>query len=229
MQIIKKFIPISKSKRPGRPLNLKKITIHSTGNSKSTARNERGWLSNPSNTRSASWHYVVDENTVIQAIPNNEVAYHSGTSAGNNTSIGIEMCETGNRDKVIQNTIELVVHLIRSNNLTEKDVVRHFDWSGKNCPRTLNYNNWQGWTEFKTLLALEMKGGKKDMTKNEVKNIVKEVLEEQANQKQQSWSNEAIAYVKKNNIMQGYKDGSFKPNKPVTRAELAQVIYNMKK
>ena len=47
--------------RPGTKLIATSITIHSTGNPSSTAKNERGWLTNPSNDRIASWHICVDE------------------------------------------------------------------------------------------------------------------------------------------------------------------------
>jgi len=42
------------------------ITIHSTGNPTSTARNERAWLTNPNNNVTASWHIVVDEKEAIE-------------------------------------------------------------------------------------------------------------------------------------------------------------------
>lgn len=43
------------------------------------------------------------------------------------------------------------------------------------------------------------------------------------------WAVDAIKYVKDNGLMSGHTDGTFKPNEPVTRAQLAQVIYNMRK
>ena len=48
-------IPINAKKRPGKKLNYIWITVHNTGNPSSSAKNERGWLTNPENTRSASW------------------------------------------------------------------------------------------------------------------------------------------------------------------------------
>lgn len=41
------------------------------------------------------------------------------------------------------------------------------------------------------------------------------------------WAENAIKYVVSKGYMQGYTDGSFKPDNPITRAEIAQVIYNM--
>ncbi|WP_315974005.1 hypothetical protein [Paenibacillus melissococcoides] len=50
-------------------MNATTITIHNTGNSGSSAKNERGWLTNPDNDRTASYHIVVDEHEAIECIP----------------------------------------------------------------------------------------------------------------------------------------------------------------
>lgn len=113
------------------------VTIHSTGNPKSTAENERKWLDNPSNNRDASWHYVVGENVVIQAIPDNEEAWHSGNRNGNKYSIGIEIIESGDRKKVLDNAARFVALKLKEYGLSLDVVKRHYDWSGKLCPRIL--------------------------------------------------------------------------------------------
>ena len=87
------------------------ITIHSTGNANSTAQGERNWLTNPSNNRIASWHIAVDEKEAVIAIPLDEVAWHAGS--GNNSSISIEICESGNRAKTLENAIALTAHYLR--------------------------------------------------------------------------------------------------------------------
>lgn len=145
-------------KRPGTELMPKSITIHSTGNPRSTPQNERDWLMNPNNKRWASWHVCVGDSYAIEAIPINERALHAGHAKGNTESIGIEMVETGDRQKVISNTVKLTAELLRKCNLTTDDVVRHYDWSKKNCPRILNYEGWKGWIKFKVLLKAEMEG-----------------------------------------------------------------------
>ena len=46
-----------------------------------------------------------------------------------------------------------------------------------------------------------------------------------------NWAEEAIDYLNKKNILNGYDDGSFKPNGNVTRAELAKILvcaYDLK-
>lgn len=163
-------------KRPGTHLVPKSITIHSTDNPRSTPQNERDWLMNPSNKRWASWHICVGDSYAIEAIPLNERALHAGHSRGNTESIGIEMVETGNRQKVICNTVKLTAKLLKQFNLTTNDVVRHYDWSKKNCPSILNYSGWKGWVEFKTLLRLEIEGDK-NMSEEKIRKIVGEEIQ----------------------------------------------------
>lgn len=149
-------IPRSAHKRPGTKMTATSVTIHSTANPKSTALNERNWLVNPSNDRTASWHIVVDDKEAIEAIPLNEIAYHAGNREGNNTSIGIEICESGDRAKTIQNTIELVAKLLHERKWGIDKLKRHFDWSGKICPGILSKNNWEGWVAFKIQVQREL-------------------------------------------------------------------------
>lgn len=198
--------------RPGIKLNPQYITIHSTGNPTSTAMNERNWLVNPSNTRVASWHIAVDEKLAVEAIPLDEVAYHAGTSAGNNTSIGIEICESGNREKTLDNAVKLVAKMLHERNWGVDKLRRHYDWSGKNCPRIMSANNWKEWDRFKFNVNKELmflrQGGKAMEDKN----------------KPSSWAKEAWEWAQK----EGYLDGK-RPKDLVTREELAVVLQRLVK
>lgn len=123
--------------RPGGQFEKTSLTIHSTGNPASSAQNERDWLDNPSNRREASWHYVVDEKGVIQAIPDDEEAWHCGNTIGNRFSIGLEICEGGDREKTLRNAVDFVVQKMKEYGFSLTDIVRHYDWTGKHCPRIL--------------------------------------------------------------------------------------------
>lgn len=150
---------ISNKRKIIRDMQPNTITIHSTANPRSTAQNERDNLNRPGNTSSTGFHIVVDEKEAIECIPLNKVAYHAGDGRhgqGNSRSISIEMCESGNRDKVIQNTVKLTAKMLHERNWGLNELKRHYDWSGKNCPRILNYNNWQGWDKFKADVEKEM-------------------------------------------------------------------------
>ena len=43
------------------------------------------------------------------------------------------------------------------------------------------------------------------------------------------WAEEAIEWVIEEELMKGYPDGSFQPDKPMTRAEVATVLYRKNK
>jgi N-acetylmuramoyl-L-alanine amidase len=120
-------------------MDWKYITVHNTGNPGSTAGNERNWLTNPANTRQASWHYVIYEDTIIQAIPDDEVAWHAGDGRGdgNLRSIGIEICESGDYELTKITAAKFIAMKLKEKNLGMNAVKRHKDWNGKNCPRLL--------------------------------------------------------------------------------------------
>lgn len=200
------------SRRPGIAMQPEYITIHSTGNEKSTARNERDWLTNPNNTRQASWHICVDEKEAVEAIPLDEVAYHAGTKAGNNSSIGIEICESGDREKTLANAAKLVARMLHERNWGVERLRRHFDWSGKICPRIFyDGGKWTGWEQFKQAVQKELdalKGGVVLTDKNTPS----------------PWAKEAWDWAKK----EGITDGT-RPKDTPTREEIITMLYRYHK
>lgn len=157
-------IPVSTpySRRSQFKLDATTITVHTTGNPSSTAKNERAWLTNPSNNRQASYHIVVDGHEAIEVLPLNENAWHSGdgggAKSGNKTSIGIEICEL-NYENSLENAIELIVKMLKERNWGIDKLKRHYDWSSKNCPRMMNTDNkWTGWFEFLKVVESKLKG-----------------------------------------------------------------------
>ena len=124
-------------RRPGGRFSKTSITIHSTGNSSSVAKGERTWLDNAENNRDASWHYVVGNGVVIQAIPEEEEAWHCGTTEGNKHSISVEICESGDRRAVLETAAAFVADLLKKYGWGVEKLKRHYDWTGKDCPRIL--------------------------------------------------------------------------------------------
>jgi len=147
------------NRRPGIGMSPTTITIHNTGNPSSSASNERAWLTNPSNGRQASFHIVVDEQQAIECLPLNEVAWHAGDGHGNGNmrSIGIEICESGDYGKTLQNAAELVAKMLLERNWGIERLRRHFDWSGKVCPRLMySSGKWTAWDRFKLMVSREL-------------------------------------------------------------------------
>src|SRR5699024_108104 len=160
MSIIKDHIPYNtpNNRRPGSQLHATTITVHNTANPKSTAKNERGWLTNPSNDRTASYHYVIDAKDIIEVIPPTEVSYHAGDVNGNLTSIGVEICES-NYDQSLSNAVKFIAKMLNDRGWGVDRLRRHHDWSGKNCPRLMNNDGqWSGWVSFKNAVQAELEG-----------------------------------------------------------------------
>ncbi|WP_339306937.1 N-acetylmuramoyl-L-alanine amidase [Paenibacillus sp. FSL R5-0519] len=181
MNYRKDYIPkgTANNRRPGLAMNATTITIHNTGNPSSSAANERAWLTNGTNSRTASFHVVVDEREVIECIPLNENAWHagdgSGASSGNRTSIGIEICESGNYAKTLDNAATLVASMLKERGWGVDRLRRHYDWSGKICPR-LMYDGgaWTGWGLFKA--AVQAKLNERVADSNVKKDVIVSVV-----------------------------------------------------
>lgn len=146
------------NRRPCLAMMPEYITIHSTGNTAS-AKNERAYLTNPKNERTASYHIVIDDKEAIECVPLNEVTWNAGdgkNGSGNRKSISIEISEGGNRVQTIKNAVHLTAKLLYERKWGIDKLRRHYDWSGKICPRIMSNNNWQGWNDFKISVQKEL-------------------------------------------------------------------------
>lgn len=145
---------------PGTVITPNSITIHNTGNIGAPAKNNHNYMKNcnKNGERTASWHFTCDDQHIYQAVPCNNKAYHAGTTRGNNTSIGIEICMFNDKErqrKAYMNAIELVKILMKYYNFTENKIKMHKDWSGKCCPQFLIEGKFgYTWTWFKNQLSV---------------------------------------------------------------------------
>ena len=135
----------------------KYIVIHETANTNKGANAQaHANLQSRGNSRSASWHYQVDDKQVIQSFDDNAQCWHAGNSKYNKESIGIEICvnSDGNYLKAVENAIELVKYLMKKYNIPASNVIQHNTASGKDCPRYLRAGN-KGitWNKFKEKLT----------------------------------------------------------------------------
>lgn len=143
-------IPLSQTlQRPGLAMTPATFTVHSTANPNSTAQNERDNLARANNDRQASFHLVVDEIQAIESLPLNEIAFHAGdgrkVGGGNMSSISLEICESGDREKTLRNAIEITAYTLGKYGWGVDRLRQHFDWSGKNCPRILRDTGRWDW------------------------------------------------------------------------------------
>ncbi|MGY0433607.1 N-acetylmuramoyl-L-alanine amidase [Bacillus rugosus] len=158
---------VSKSKyglKCPNPMKAEYITIHNTANDASAA-NEISYMKN--NSSSTSFHFAVDDKQVIQGIPTNRNAWHTGdgtNGTGNRKSIGVEICYSksgGARYKEAEKlAIKFVAQLLKERGWGIDRVRKHQDWNGKYCPhRILSEGRWN---QVKAAIEVELKalGGK---------------------------------------------------------------------
>lgn len=140
------------------------IVIHYTANPGSTAQENRDYFEGLKDTHetSASSNFVVGlEGEIIQCVPTWEVAYASNER--NKDTISIECChpdETGKfTEETYQSMVQLTAWLCRKYSLTAYTVIRHYDVTGKNCPKYF-VENEEAWANFKEDVANALaKGG----------------------------------------------------------------------
>ncbi|WP_176560094.1 N-acetylmuramoyl-L-alanine amidase [Brevibacillus dissolubilis] len=142
VEFIPDLIPQGANNRPGTPLHPTYITIHNTENTRrgANARSHAEYLKGQEAVqRNISWHFTVDDKEAVQSLLTNEVGWHTGSSTGDQQSIGIEICEHEdcNFEKAVANTVELVRDLMKQFDIPITNVVPHKHWDGKNCPRRL--------------------------------------------------------------------------------------------
>jgi N-acetylmuramoyl-L-alanine amidase CwlA len=130
------YIPRGHIARPG--IHLVKptsITIHWVGPyPKQTPEIVRNWWVNGPDGKGveASAHFIVKDDRIMQCIPTSEVAWHCG-SKGNYTSIGIEVVPANEKGVFSDESIETLIYCVST--LPKIELLRHYDWTKKDCPR----------------------------------------------------------------------------------------------
>lgn len=160
--IIEEIVPLSNTLvRPGKTREKTKyIVIHNTGMASPVMTASRLSRSLHNSTRQASWHFTVDDHEIYQQLLLDEIGWHAGSPEGNNYGIGIEMAVYQGIDMnmAMRRTAKLVAWLLLEYGLEIKDVKRHYDFSGKNCPQVLLEAG--RWEEFLRLVEIELHGQK---------------------------------------------------------------------
>ncbi len=112
------------------------VVIHYVGNPDTSAQNNRDYFDKASTEVSS--HFVVGlEGEIIQCVPLYERS--AASNERNKDSISIEVChpdETGKFNEATYNSlIKLVAWLCNEFSLDEKQIIRHYDITGKECPK----------------------------------------------------------------------------------------------
>lgn len=195
MEIIKNLVKESNySIKCPYTMNPTRIVVHNTANDAS-ACNEINYMIN--NANEVSYHYAIDDKEIVQGIPEDRNAWHSGdgkNGKGNREGIGIEICYSkSGGDKFIkaeQNAAKFIAELLKKYNWGIDKVTKHNDYSNKYCPhRTLD----MGWDSFIKMIQNEMKGANMLLTLDEF--IKKHTGEAVANPEEGSFKGECVSLV----------------------------------
>ncbi len=138
-------------------VEINNIVIHYTGNPASTAQNNRDYF-NKINTDVCS-HFVIGlDGEVIQCVPLDEKSAASNNR--NLDTISIEVCHPDDsgkfNDATYQSLVKLTAWLCDNSGLKAKDVIRHYDITGKECPKYF-VDNEAAWTQFLEDVKQELK------------------------------------------------------------------------
>ncbi len=135
------------------------ITIHDTEGIGTTAKANFNYMKkcNTSGERVESFHFIVDDKEIYQAAPANMRCIHAGTNRGNNTSIGIKICQFNDKErqrKAYINAIELIKILLKYYNLPIEKVRQHYEWTKIDCPAWLRSGEFGfTWSWFKSQIT----------------------------------------------------------------------------
>lgn len=138
-------------------IEINNIVIHYTGNPQSTAQNNRDYF-NKSDTDVCS-HFVVGlDGEIIQCVPLDEKSAASNNR--NLDTISIEVCHPDQSGKFNTETynslVKLTAWLCDNSSLKASDVIRHYDITGKECPKYF-VDNESAWNTFLNDVKQELK------------------------------------------------------------------------
>ena len=148
------LLTVNEYSRPGiRSGRIKNIVIHYTANPGSTAMQNRNYFEGlkKSKETSASSHFVVGlDGEIVQCVPTWEVAYASNHR--NSDTVSIETChmtaDGSYTEETYESLVKLTAWLCKKFDLTEDDVIRHYDITEKICPKYF-VEHEDAWETFK--------------------------------------------------------------------------------
>lgn len=148
------LLTVNSYSRPGwESGKINNIVIHYTANPGTSAMQNRNYFEGLKDSKEtkASSHFIVGiEGEIIQCVPTWEIAYASNER--NSDTVSIETCHLKSDGKYTEKTYDSLVHLTawlcEKFELAETDVIRHYDVTGKICPKYF-VDDEEAWEEFK--------------------------------------------------------------------------------
>ena len=153
-EVSEQLLTVNDYSRPGLAIDqVNGIVVHYTANPGSTAQDNRDYFNGLqySGQTEASSNFIVGlDGEIIQCVPTWEIAYASNER--NADTVSIEVChpdETGKfTDATYRSLVQLTAWLCVKFDLKEDQIIRHYDVTGKNCPKYF-VENEDAWEMFK--------------------------------------------------------------------------------
>lgn len=163
--IDQQFITKNPYSRPGdKVCKINNIVVHYIGNAGTTGQQNRDYFESlkdqsGDNTTSVSSNFIIGlDGEIIQCIPIDEKAYASNNR--NSDTVSIECCHPLKDGKFTEETYDSLVKLTSwlcgELDLTEKDIIRHYDVTGKVCPKYF-VEHEDAWKSFQKDVKKAMK------------------------------------------------------------------------
>lgn len=221
--------------------DIRYLVIHYTGNNGDTAANNAAYFQN--NVVKASAHYFVDDTTVYRSVPDLKIAWAVGgkpytdcmeTGGGtlygivtNRNSISIELCDTvrdvayGASEATLTNAVQLCRELMERYQIPLSRVCRHFDVTGKYCPRY--FMDESAWAAFKARLDSA------PITQEQFDLLMERWLSRLAVQPASPGSEEARQWAESFGLIAGFPDGSKQYKSFCTREQVVLMLDRFRK
>ena len=219
--------------------DIRYLVIHYTGNDGDSAANNAAYFQN--HVVKASAHYFVDDTTVYRSVPDLKVAWAVGgrlysdvkkTGGGsmygvitNRNSISVEFCDTARdsthraSESTLINAITLCRNLMEQYQIPLSHVYRHFDVTGKHCPRY--FMDETAWKQFKTRLE------ESPVSQEQFDKLMENWLHRQAAKEASPVSEHARQWAESLGIISGFSDGSKQYKAFCTREQVAIMLHRI--
>lgn len=155
------FLTVNVNSRPGVKLEkIRGIVVHYTANPGTDAKANRDYFESRKDKKDiyknkVSSHFIIGlDGKTIQCIPLDEIAYASNDR--NQDTISIECCHPDHTGKFTKETYESLVRLCTwlcdTYRLEEDSILRHYDVTGKMCPKYF-VKHEKAWEKFKKIIG----------------------------------------------------------------------------
>ncbi|MCI9379416.1 MAG: N-acetylmuramoyl-L-alanine amidase [Dorea sp.] len=156
------LLTVNPYSRPGTPTEkITGIVVHYTANPGATAIDNRNYfesLKDGHDTQVSSNFVIGLEGEIVQCVPTWEMAYASNSR--NIDTVSIECChpdETGKfNEETYKSMVQLCAWLCMKFDLKEEAVIRHYDVTGKICPKYF-VEDEEAWENFRKDIGQTLK------------------------------------------------------------------------